>query len=217
MLLKRFLQMGIAGLALGNSASAADPDTMRLGRTEARESSVTALEAPANEDTELVRGRHGYYGGHRGYYGGGSYYGRSYYGGGYGGGYYGGGYYGGGYGGGYYGGGYYGGGYGGGYYGGGYYGNYYPRSSFSIGFGYGGYSYPTYYYSTPVYYYGCSGSDAPTVNLGKSSSQPLASPMEMAPPSAPSPVSPQRIQPSETLKVNLTSVRPAIQYPAYGE
>jgi len=195
MLLKRFLQMGIAGLALGNSASAADPDTMRLGRTEARESSVTALEAPANEDTELVRGRHGYYGGHRGYYGGGSYYGRSYYGGGY------------------YGGGYYG----GGYYGGGCYGNYYPRSSFSIGFGYGGYSYPTYYYSTPVYYYGCSGSDAPTVNLGKSSSQPLASPMEMAPPSAPSPVAPQRIQPSETLKVNLTSVRPAIQYPAYGE
>lgn len=206
MLLKRFLQTGIAGLALGGSAMAADPDTVRLGRTESKDASVTEIAAPTDEDTELVRGYHGggYGGGYRGgYYGGGGY-GRSYYGGGYGRSFYGVGFSSG----------YYGGGYGRSYYGGGYYGGY------NRGGGYGGgYSYPSYYsyptyYSTPSYYYGCSGTEAPTINLGMAPSQPLAVPqMSMPVPAAPQ----QKVEATETLKVNFTAPRSAIKYAAYGD
>jgi hypothetical protein len=176
---KPVLALG-ALFALGGAATAADRDTMLLsGGTKYSAATMTlggqgtAAQA-ATEDTELTHGYkyRGYYGwgggyGYRGYYGGH----RGYYGGHYGGfrnyGY-----------GGYYGGyrPYYGG-----------WGGYRPYYGNYFSFNYYRPYYPAYYYPRPYYgsgfgfYIGISGdagTNAPTVYLGNSGSQPLGQAVE---------------------------------------
>ena len=216
MSIRKLFQAGMAGLALGGTAMAADPDTVRLGRSEAKTEGVVH-EAMKDDDTELVGGHHGggYHGGghHGGYYGGGGHHG----------GYYGGGYYGGrGYRGGF-GVSYYGGGYGfrvgyGGY---GYSSYYYPRVySYPIN-----YATPSYYFTAPACYCGIGGQVAPTVNLGNPTPSPVPAPMPApqripqpapAPQVIPAPAAPKAVE-VETLKVSLPGSRTTMKFPAFGD
>ena len=148
------LTAGVVAFAIAGIAKA-DGDLVRL-------------DGKGDAEVQETRGYYGGGGWGRGYYGGG--FGRSYYGGGWGRGYYGGGW----------GRGYYGGGWGRSYYGG-YYGGYRPYwGGVGIGIGlgynsyYGGWSAPSYYYSTPTYSYytsPCStdgvGFPTTTLNLGQ--------------------------------------------------
>lgn len=217
MLLKRLFQAGIAGLALGGTASAADDDTVRLGRADATDTTVTAIEPSAkdDEDTTLTRGYRGGYG-----WGG---YGRSYGYGGWGG-------YGRGWGYGGYG---YGGwgrgtyisvGYGRGWggYGGYGYGSYYRPYWGGYGYGsyyrpyWGGYYYPRYYsygYGYPSLYvsayFPIAGADAPAVNLANGWDVPATT--LAAPQAAP------KADASETIKISSPAPRVSVTYAAFGE
>jgi hypothetical protein len=191
MTIRRFLQSGAAGLVLGGMASAAEPDTVRLGRTETQAGGITH-EALKDDDTELVHGRRGGWGGYYGGFGIGvttGYGGWGYGGWGYG--------------------------YGFGfarYYGGWGYGYstfYTPRI----------YSYPVYYappyfYAAPACFYGIGGQTAPATNLG--GTKPTTAPSQ-APTPLPAPAPLPKTEPVETLKVNLPAKTAGVAFPAFGD
>lgn len=227
----RALFLAALGVAATVGTARAGDDAVPLGRYQPKTGGITAgvpagsptTPADADDDTDLVHWRRGYYGGYYGGY-------RGYYGGYYGGyrGYYGG-YYGG------YARPFYGYGYGYGY-----------ASFYRPGFAVSYYSAPAYYYAPPVYafpnygfsYYGyfpIAGGSAPAVTLSlPSASRPAApapradtfqydgGPAKPLPAPQPEPAAPQRIEPAQdgTLSIKFTpkpAAKPVYGFKAFGE